>query len=61
MSGVPQGISLGLVPFNIFTSNTDDGIKCTLSVFADGINLGGAVDTAEGGNAIQRDINRLKR
>lgn len=47
--------------FNIFVSDTDSGIKCTLNKFAGDIKLCGAAGMPEGQGAIQKDLDKLRK
>ena len=42
-SGIPQGSILGLMLFNVFISDINSGIKCTLSKFVNNTKLCSAV------------------
>lgn len=57
-SGIPQGWCQDLL-FNTFVSDIDSGIECTLSKFVDDTRLCGVVNTPDGQDSIQRDLDRL--
>jgi len=47
--------------FNISINDVDDGIECTLTKFAHDTKQRVPVDTLEGREAIQRDLDRMER
>ncbi|KAJ7422191.1 hypothetical protein BTVI_15267 [Pitangus sulphuratus] len=48
------------VLFNIFISDMEDGIKCTLTEFASDAKLSGEVDSSEGRATLQEDLDGLE-
>lgn len=61
MSGILQRSVLGWLSFNIFVGDTNGGIECTLSNFADDTKMCGAVDMLEGKDTIQWDLDGLEK
>lgn len=61
MSGVPQGLVLGLVLFNIFVSCMNSYTESTLRKLADDTKLSGVINTPVRRDAIQADNDRLEK
>lgn len=59
-SSTPPGSIPGLVLFNVFINVLDAGVERILSTFADDTTLGGAADSLEGQEALQRDLDKLE-
>lgn len=60
-SGIPQGLELGLELLNTFVSGTESVTECISSKYCNDSKLGGLLNTLEGKDAIQRDLDRLAR
>lgn len=58
-SGVPQGSMWGPMLFNIITNYLEDGLKCTLTKFAN-TKLSREVGISEGSARLQEDRDRLE-
>ncbi|GAB0179143.1 mitochondrial enolase superfamily member 1 [Grus japonensis] len=59
-SGVPQGLVLMPIAFNILFDDLDNGAECTLSKFADN-KQGGVADTPDDRATMQRDLKELEK
>jgi len=59
-SSISQGSVLGPDLFNIFISELDAGVDCILSKFADDTELGGANNSLEGWEALQRALDTVE-
>lgn len=61
MSCVPQRSVLGQVLYNGIVGNMDNGTECTLSKLVNDTRLSSAIDTPEGRDAFQWDLDTFER
>ncbi|KAJ7425651.1 hypothetical protein WISP_22642 [Willisornis vidua] len=59
-SGVLQSLILGSELFSIFINDLDSGLEGILSKFTDDTKLGAAVESLEGTETLQRDLDKLE-
>ena len=59
-SATHQESILGQVLFNIFIDYLDCGTECTISYFVEGTKLSSLVDTLQGRDATEIDLDRLE-
>jgi len=61
ISDIPQGSMFGSMLFSIFLSEIDSGVQHILSKLVDDTMMWSAVDTSQGQDAMQRDLDRLEQ
>ncbi|XP_059843914.1 P-selectin glycoprotein ligand 1 isoform X2 [Hypanus sabinus] len=60
-SGMLQGSELGPLLFVIYINDLDDNVVNWISKFADDTKIGGVVDSEEGFQSLQRDLDQLEK
>lgn len=59
-TGHKWGLPVVIIGSNVSINDLEDGIKCTLTKFANDTKLRGEVDTLEGRAFLQKDLHRLE-